>query len=471
MKRIALAALALLGLHCGGAPAVEPAPAVTLEAGFLEVPARDVTLAGVPTRVDATGRLFYDFQPADADPAGKPLVVLFNGFADDIVRPYGTGPTTVIEGGAVVPNPSSFTRFANLLYVEPRQAGYSYDLPGSGPVAADCGPDVFNEYVDAADVLFAVLAFLDAHPQLTGPVYWLGESFGGVRVTWILTYLRGRWGLAPYTDPLLVQRLAGVSRAGSLHAGQILLEGWLGGAAEDQTTQAECSDPVEIAAVAAATGEACAGGDACLCTDAAAHSLYEFGYTVAEQTERVFEADSAYTVPDRAATLLGVPLAAIPLLTLAERARGFKCSPPDSTVPSQDALVAALGALPAGQGWFVPYSPLLPGKETTPTTADWYAQSYEGLAFVDNLHDVPTFLTRGDLDLVVPTRALAPALRILVGAARVDEASAARLGVVYPDGERFVDVFDYPGAGHMISMLEPAQLSSDVEGWLAAPHP
>ncbi len=348
----------------------------------------------------------------------------------------------------MVPNPSSFTRFANLVYVEPRQAGYSYDVPLHGAAgAADCGPDIFNEYVDAADVLLAVLAFLDAHPQLTGPVYWLGESYGGVRVTWILAYLRGRWDLAPYADPLLAQRLAGVTRAASLHAGQILLEGWLGGLAEDDSIQAECFDPVEIAAVAAATGTSCTGTDACHCTDAAGHSLYDFAYTTAFQAERVFEADLAHTLPDRAAALLGVPLTSIPLLAAGERALGFKCSPPDDTVPPQDALVAALGALPAGQGYFVPYSPLLPGKETVPTTPDWYAQNYEGLAFVDNLHDVPAFLTRGDHDLVVPTRALAPALGVLLGAARVDGSSPSRIGVTYPDGQRFIDVFDYPDGG------------------------
>jgi hypothetical protein len=471
VKRLLAGALALLGLHCASAPATAPVPvAVAPEAGFLEVPARDVTLAGAPVSIAATGRLFYSLRTADADPAGKPILILFNGFADDIVRPYGTGPMTVAEGGAVVANPSSFTRFANLVYVEPRQAGYSYDVrpDGAPPAAADCAPTLFNEYVDAADVLLAVLAFLEAHPELTGPVYWLGESFGGVRVTWILAYLRGRFDLAHYADPVLAQRLAAVTRAGSLHAGQILLEGWLGGLAQDEAIQAECADPVEIAAVAAATGTACT--DACKCTTSAGNSLYNFAYTTAQQGERVLEADAAHTTPDRAAALLGLPLTAIPLLAGAERAKGFKCSPPDDTVPPQDALVAALGALPAGQAYYVPYSPLLPGKETAPTTADWYSQDYEAVAFVDNLREVPAFLTRGDHDLVVPTRSLAPALRAVVGAAQVDTSAAARIGVVYPDGPRFVDVFDYPTAGHMISMMAPAQLATDLWGWLGA-HP
>jgi hypothetical protein len=52
----------------------------------------------------------------------------------------------------------------------------------------------------------------------------------------------------------------------------------------------------------------------------------------------------------------------------------------------------------------------------------------------------------------------------------VDDSSPSRLGVTTPDGQRFVDLFDYPTAGHMVSMLEPVELARDVEGWVAA-HP
>ena len=94
-------------------------------------------------------------------------------------------------------NATPYTQFANLVYLEPRQSGYSYDvIAGRAPDAADCAPSIFNEYVDAADFLLGALAFLDAHPQLHGPVYWVGESYAGVRVTWVLAYLRGRWDLA-----------------------------------------------------------------------------------------------------------------------------------------------------------------------------------------------------------------------------------------------------------------------------------
>jgi hypothetical protein len=456
----------------GSTPGPAPAPApVVAQAGFVEAPARTVTLHGSSVSIDATARLFYNLRPADQSPEGAPIVVLFNGFADDIVRAYGTGPTTVVMGGDVVDNPASLTRLANLLYVEPRQAGYSYDvLAGRPPAPADCAPDVFNEYVDAADVLFGVLAFLQDNPRLEGPVYWLGESYGGVRVTWVLAYLRGRWDLVPYSDPVLSERIASVQRAGSLAGGQILLEGWLAGGAETAAIQAACGDPVLMAGIGASVGGGCAGTDACTCATNNDRSPYNYTYTVELQNERVAEADLAHVLPDRAGALLGVPVAAIAGLGAAERGAGFKCSAPDETVPSDAALVAALGALPAGQSYFVPYSPLQPGKETSETPLDWRTLDYQPIAFADNLRDVPAFLTHGDRDLVVPTLALAPALGAALGSGRVDTQTAGRLGIRYPDGERFVDIFEYPDAGHMVSMLEGPQLAEDLWGWLPSTH-
>ena len=477
MLRVALALGSLLALACSSAPSgVSPhhddaggAVASAIEAGFLDVPSRDVTLKGQPVHIAADARLFYNFRAADEHPETRPVIFLFNGFAAEIVRAFGTGPTTVAEGGAVVPNPASLARFANLVYLEPRQAGYSYDVArGRAPAPSDCASAIFNEYVDAADVLFAALAFLDAHPALRGPVYWLGESYAGVRVTWILAYLRGRWDLASYSDPALAARIAGVHRASSLHAGQILLEAWLAGGAHAAAIDRACSDAFELAAVSASVGAPCAGSSACDCAASHDRSAYNFAFTNAQQTARETEASLAHVLPDRAAALLGVPLTAIAGLGAAERATGFKCSTPDASVPAQDALVGALGALPPGQSYYVPYSPLLPGKETAPTTLDWRTASFEGVAFVDNLHEVPAFSTDGRLDLVVPARALAPALGAVVGADRVDVVSPTRLGVRYGDGERFITIGTYASAGHMVTMLAADAFARDLETWLAS---
>jgi pimeloyl-ACP methyl ester carboxylesterase len=136
-------------------------------------------------------------------------------------------------------------------------------------------------------------------------------------------------------------------------------------------------------------------------------------------------------------------------------------------VPNEDELVAALGALPNGQAYFVPYSPLEPGKETVAAAPDWENEDFEGVAFVDGLADVPAMLTRGDRDLVVPTDALAPALGSIFGASAV-HATASRVTVDVNGSARHVDVFDYPDAGHMITMIAPDAFASDLEAWMAA---
>jgi Serine carboxypeptidase len=479
MKRSALAPLVALlaGVHCQSAAPSAPsafsrpdaavAAPTTVEAGFLEVPARDVTVSGAPVSIAATGRLFYNLRPADEDAENKPIFFLFNGFAAEIVRAFGTGPTTVDDSGAVVTNPTSYTGFANLVYLEPRQSGYSYDvIAGRAPGSADCAPGIFNEYVDAADVLLAALAFLDAHPELHGPVYWMGESYAGVRITWILAYLRGRWDLVPYADPTLATRLAQTQRGASLMAGQILLEAWLAGGAHTTAIDNECSDPAIVAAVSASVGAPCPT-DACTCTSVNNRSPYNYTYTNEYEIARETQASEAHINPAYAAALIGIPLTSIPLLTAADRAAGFRCAPPDDTVPPEDALVATLGALPAGQFYYAPFSPLYPGKSTVPTTPDWRTLNLEAIAFADNLHDVPAFLTAGARDLVVPTSALAPALESALGASRVDTTSADRIGVTYPDGERFVDLFPYESAGHMVEMVTPAALAADVQSWVA----
>src|SRR6185369_8688911 len=197
-------------------------------------------LNGREVSLDATSKIFYNFRPAEQGAATRPTIVLFNGFAADVVRAFGTGPNSLQADGSVSANPDSLTRFANLLYLDPRQAGFSYDvLRGRAVNAADCSQDVFSEYVDAADVLLASLQFMNGHSELQGPVYWMGESYAGVRISWILAYLRQAWPLAPYQDESLRMALATVDRDRYL-SGQILLQPWLVGAAHAIAIREAC---------------------------------------------------------------------------------------------------------------------------------------------------------------------------------------------------------------------------------------
>jgi hypothetical protein len=456
------------------APASAPSVSFSPEAGFLVVPARHATLHGAPIALEAEARLFFNLWPAEEAPAKKPLFVLFNGFSDDVVRSFGTGPRTVAPGGEVVDNAASWTSLGSLLYVEPRQAGFSFDrLPARSraPNSAACGPDVFNEYVDAADMLLAVLSFVEQHPELGGPVVWVGESYGGARIQWILAALHGHTELAPYVDPLLTSRLDALPEAtrARLGAGQILLQPWLLGSAHVDAITAHCVSPTALAAVAASVGAPCPTPDACACAEAAGRSLYHFGTMAKELDQRLFEGDEAHVRVDRLNRLLGVPIADV--TELHARADGFVCSQADDQTPPEDELVALFGALPVNQRYYLPYAPLQPGKELGTVAYDWRRQRSLADAFLDNVQTVPTFVTDGPFDLVVPTAALESGLVALLGADHVDGSDPGRLRLFLAAGERSITRRTYPDAGHLVTMRAATALHDDVAEWLATVLP
>jgi pimeloyl-ACP methyl ester carboxylesterase len=435
-------------------------------AGFIDVAPRNVSLHGRPVSIDTTARLFANFWPADETPENKPLFIMFNGFAADVVRAFGTGPVTVDENGNVVPNPTSFTQMANLLYVDPRQSGFSYDVPSSGSATAgDCSADVFNEYVDAGDVLFAVMSFLDSRPNLSGPIFWIGESYAGVRITWMLSDVRDRWNAALYDDPSLRARLGNFSRRSDLANREILLEPWLIGKAHADAIAAECTDPKLLAGVSATLPGGCASASACECASAADRSAYDYALTNEVENARLLQADQAQVTPDQAQMLLGVSLDSIAGLAASDRGNGFKCGVSDDSTPNEDAITLLLGALPAGQSYFLPFTPLTPGKGIASDLPDWENTNDVGAAFVDNLQDVPTLVTDGQLDLVVPESALVPALQTVLGAQAATETASA-ISVSTSAGSRTVSISRYPDAGHMITMAAPSALAADVRAWL-----
>jgi hypothetical protein len=160
------------------------------EVGFVAVP---------PQTAGASywARMFYAFRPADSAPTSKPLFVIFNGgpgFATTSgLMAYGTGPMTLADGTPVDASPqrnaASYTRFANLLYVDERATGFSYPLRDAdgGIPHFDC---TFSSVGDAADFATVMLSFLDAHATLRdAPVVLMGESYGGTRAVAVMRIL------------------------------------------------------------------------------------------------------------------------------------------------------------------------------------------------------------------------------------------------------------------------------------------
>jgi len=458
------AALLLTACGTNSAPPSPSPESMVAEAGFLDLAPRNVVIHGRAVTLAATSKIFYNFRPADSEPETRPLIVLFNGFASDVVRAFGTGPNTVEPDGTVVPNPDSLTHFANLLYFDPRQSGFSYDvLADRAATADDCSQDVFSEYVDAADVLLATLRFVREHGSLHGPVYWMGESYAGVRIQWILTYLRQAWSLVPYEDPTLRAALSSAPQS-RLSSGQILLQPWLAGIAHASAIQATCSNPALLAAVQASVVSPCPTDNACACAKAFARSPYNYTLSATEQDARMFAADAAQVAPADAEALYGVPFPQIAGLSSRERARGFKCSVADSETPDQSALSALLGPLPSGQSYNLAYSPLTTGKGST--DPDWRSQNLIGAAFLDNAREVDALISDGARDLVVPEAALVPALQTIAPNMTISETNA-ELTLGYTDAARTLQIFHYPSSGHMITMIEPQQFAADLRGWLA----
>ena len=154
--------------------------------------------------------LWYSFHPADKELLDgskvKPVFVMLNGgpgaatsanlFALN-TAPYTLSADWVPNGGPTYKvNEFSWTRLGHLLYIDPAQTGFSYNVnANAADNAIERGADYFtrgnfNPFIDADQVLRLVLRFLSDHPELRGnPVVFVGESYGGTRVSTMLNLL------------------------------------------------------------------------------------------------------------------------------------------------------------------------------------------------------------------------------------------------------------------------------------------
>ncbi len=198
------------------------------EAGFLEIAGGDYVaeVSHTPdySRVSPTNRVWYAFQPAKTMPKNKPLAVMFNGgpgtSTTGVLFSFNTGTYTLdpnrTGGLPLIPNPYSWTEFANLLYIDAPATGFSY--PVDDPALTN--PDGSRPHMgmdmdhDAGIFLRVVLRFLARHPDLNGNrVVLVGESYGGVRANLMLHYLYDYPSLnddsAEYRDSQLADELEG----------------------------------------------------------------------------------------------------------------------------------------------------------------------------------------------------------------------------------------------------------------------
>lgn len=148
-------------------------------------------------------RIWYSFHPADRKSAEKPLFVFFNGgpgsASSSGLMSMNTSRFTLdnrIEGGgnAYMKNPNPWTRLGNLLYIDARQTGFSYNLMNNvhdfDSRFREFNSQNFNPFFDAADFIRVILHLFHNHPELKpNPVIIVGESYGGTRATVMLHIL------------------------------------------------------------------------------------------------------------------------------------------------------------------------------------------------------------------------------------------------------------------------------------------
>jgi choice-of-anchor A domain-containing protein len=190
------------------------ATAIKAEAGFLDIPLDNYT-AESTNRTSPEHRIWYAFQPARTTPKSKSLAVFFNGgpgsATSSVLFSFNTAnmtldpndPNTGATG--IAANPNSWSRFANLLYIDAPATGFSYPLGYHDPVTdalvtPDIGIDILR---DAGIFLQVITRFLVRHPALLGNrVILTAESYGGTRVTLMLDYL---YNYSSLTDPTIYQ--------------------------------------------------------------------------------------------------------------------------------------------------------------------------------------------------------------------------------------------------------------------------
>ncbi len=454
-------------------------PVLAPEFGLFELPGGTYTSFGADGQVPRA-RVSYSFQPAEQDPEHKPLMVLFNGgpggpalgvlalnIGHFTFDPRFSGDQPYAE------NPYRWTEFANLLFIDQPGTGYGYNLPradGSAP------PLRFDSGADAADYLRVLFRFVERHPALAdAPIVIMGESYGGMRashMTGLMLDYPKLAGGGTYVDPELHDEvLAFLGRRRTdlapdawtpadiveVFQGQIMIQPFLTEhqrelylrALDDRRCLKHGYDPFE-----------------CDTLDA--------------DSAKVVDAVVALAVdPTLISEVLRVDITTVAWLYADARKGAYPRSEAQflgNGPVDLSKLTAVFGAPEEGDAIYAFQNP------DTRLGMDIFENFDRTDLVLRSLHDVPTFITAGDLDLYFGPVSLPPALALHteeLASATVDTSSPAGVerpgelvltyqsGLPYGGGTRAIRFPPYY-AGHSVSHRAPAELSHDVAAWLAA---
>jgi hypothetical protein len=437
------------------------------EAGFVDVPA--APSGGSP----AAGRLFYAFRAADAEPDMKPLIVALDGGPGWATTGglflEGTGPYSVdlrgARGAPLLKSARSLTEIANVLYVDGRSTGFSYDF-GTAPKGCYRRPTD-----DAADFLRVVFTFLGEHPRLSkAKLVYVGQSYGGMRVTemvnLLLDYTSDRakaYDLGPLVErwaaraigPKPVDGPFSTAALGERLGGAVLVQPFIFGSAQLQAQTALIAADPDLNTV---------GPDA---------DSYDVRRPRTASDEVLARFAAALANHETTTTLFGLDLDGIPGLKPADRV-GARRSPSfdgPSLPEINEAFVGRLGALEDGDAYFHLSAGICGEREDNELIE--FPQTAESFARV--AAHIPLFITNARYDTVIHSPAI---LKILAHAKRRPVAdNAPRPNVARPgwftfdvpleDGTvRRTEVrFPRYEAGHAVAESDGAGLVEDIAAW------
>jgi pimeloyl-ACP methyl ester carboxylesterase len=504
----AVAVFAHVLVGCSSEPHSDAAAyaAPPAEIGFLELEGEQYSLGGTML-TSSRARIFYDFQPAENATQQTPIFVLGGGGpgASAMFLLAYEGPNTTVEtdasGVASTPNASRLTDLGHLLYFDARNAGFSYPLIADPADRTkrqgDLGAQNYNVYRDAADEWRALLAFWDLHPELAhNPVYFLAESYGGMRATVMLNMLFSRAdyasGARTFAAPDLMQRLACPGSPGSAaplpceadvskqFRGQILLEPLLAGMRQDDIAAQLFEQPGSILDQLAAEtgvpyarcGSGCtAFGNVQLFLMTIDRSLYDYRASSAWLDRIIETVSNAATHREMLARLTGVENAAVDRVIGGARAGAYRFGDPNNALfcPRGD-LEQTYGALPAWDAHFVAFNAeamgAFVGGASKALLADT-SQAGFGDLFIENLRHVPTFVSRATFDLAIYGPALVPVLQSYPAVRRAAiDATGREIEVELGDGTvRRIFSPEY-ASSHLIQHDRPAELHADIAAFL-----